>query len=141
MASETLRLCYVDLPWAFFTTRDLAEQWGDDWNDAPYEHNAERPYEDWHSAREGKPLRWEIVQVAVETELSPPCEPGFNSSPWSVEQINRGDVPWLRDHYGGKHPPIMAGTTLPDFIAAIEASGGTVYFARRENEETDDGQA
>lgn len=38
-------LCYVDGPWAYFTTQPLAKQWGDDWNDAPYEHNAGEPYE------------------------------------------------------------------------------------------------
>lgn len=46
------RLCYVDgldTLTAFFTTRPLAEQWGDDWNDAPYEHNAGRPYR-WREA-------------------------------------------------------------------------------------------
>ena len=37
-------LCYVDSPWAYFTTRPLEKQWGDDWNDAPYEHNAGTPY-------------------------------------------------------------------------------------------------
>lgn len=38
-------LCYVCGPWAYFTTRPLADQWGDDWDDAPYEHNAGTPYE------------------------------------------------------------------------------------------------
>jgi hypothetical protein len=43
-------LCYVDGCWAFFTTKPLSEQWGDDWNDAPYEHNAGRPYGPcWHN--------------------------------------------------------------------------------------------
>jgi hypothetical protein len=43
-------LCYVEGFWAFFTTRPLAEQWGDDWDDAPYEHNAGRPYGPcWHN--------------------------------------------------------------------------------------------
>ena len=43
-------LCYVDGAFAYFTTRPLAEQWGDDWDDAPYEHNAETPYGPcWHN--------------------------------------------------------------------------------------------
>ncbi len=37
-------LCYVDEPWAYFTPAALTDQWGDDWNDTPYEHNAEEPY-------------------------------------------------------------------------------------------------
>lgn len=37
-------LCYVDEPWAYFTTQKLEDQWGDDWEDSPYEHNAGKPY-------------------------------------------------------------------------------------------------
>lgn len=43
-------LCYVDGNKAWFTTKPLAEQWGDDWDDAPYEHNAGQPYGPcWHN--------------------------------------------------------------------------------------------
>ena len=43
-------LCYVDGCWAYFTTQRLDHQWGDDWNDAPYEHNAGPPYDPcWHN--------------------------------------------------------------------------------------------
>lgn len=37
---QDFKLCYVDDGFAYFTTKPLTEQWGDDWNDAPYEHNA-----------------------------------------------------------------------------------------------------
>ena len=34
-------LCYIDQhKRAYFTTQALSKQWGDDWNDAPYEQNA-----------------------------------------------------------------------------------------------------
>ena len=36
--------------YAFFTEVPLSDQWGDDWDDAPYEHNAEEPYD--HNAEE-----------------------------------------------------------------------------------------
>jgi hypothetical protein len=43
-------LCYVSENFAWFTTRSLEEQWGDDWDDAPYEHNAGEPYGPcWHN--------------------------------------------------------------------------------------------
>ena len=43
-------LCYVEGNWAYFTTKDLDKQWGDDWDDAPYEHNAGTPYGPcWHN--------------------------------------------------------------------------------------------
>ena len=28
-----------------YFTSDMAAQWGDDWDDRPYEHNAGKPYE------------------------------------------------------------------------------------------------
>lgn len=49
-ANQVPVLCYVEGCWAFFTTKPLSDQWGDDWNDAPYEHNAGRPYGPcWHN--------------------------------------------------------------------------------------------
>jgi len=42
--TERLGLCYVSPPWAWFTSLPVEEQWGDDWDDAPYQHNAGRPY-------------------------------------------------------------------------------------------------
>jgi hypothetical protein len=43
-------LCYVDGVFAYFTTQSLKKQTGDDWNDAPYEHNAGEPYGPcWHN--------------------------------------------------------------------------------------------
>ena len=43
-------LCYVAGNFAYFTTKPLSEQWGDDWDDAPYEHNAGTPYSPcWHN--------------------------------------------------------------------------------------------
>ena len=41
----TYKLCYIEKNFAYFTTQDLEKQWGDDWDDAPYEHNAGTPYE------------------------------------------------------------------------------------------------
>ena len=44
---KDLKLCFIDneINCAYFTEKDVTEQWGDDWNDAPYEYNAEPPYE------------------------------------------------------------------------------------------------
>jgi uncharacterized protein (TIGR02996 family) len=147
-------LCYVDGGEAFFTTQPLSEQWGDDWNDAPYEHNAGDPYEPcWHNlpkhvndpgrkiTRPGELCRcdicrrdwnedgtpkWHVVSVYFAgTEYEPPST-GRPNSPYSVEQINAGAVPWLRAPSYAEFPPptIMAGTTLPAFCAAIERAGG-----------------
>lgn len=135
-------LCYVDGPWAYFTTQELAKQTGDDWDDAPYEHNAEEPYEpgvryyadgrieklerDWNP--DGSP-KWEVIRIAWRGPLETP-DAWATNSPWSVDQINAGATPWLKPaQFGAKHSvSIFAGTTLADFIAAVHSCGGVVYL-------------
>ena len=43
---DEYKLCYVDGNKAWFTN-NFEKQWGDDWNDRPYEHNAGLPYDHW----------------------------------------------------------------------------------------------
>ena len=121
-------LCYVDGQWAYFTTRKLSEQWGDDWNDAPYEHNAGTPYEYHdHDKKEGREP-WTISKVAYDGDFETPCE-GHNNSPWSVEQINAGAVAWLRTSKWNKTQAIIpAGTTMPRFCELIAQGGGRTYL-------------
>lgn len=140
-------LCYVDDQWAYFTTQRLEDQWGDDWNDAPYEHNAGRPYEPcWHRKGgkscdctacekgwnpDGTP-KWVISKVAWNGQLDTPSG-GIDrlNSPWSVQDINGGVIPWLRTNkYAGSNVPrviIPAGITLSTFRTLVEAVGGQVY--------------
>jgi len=109
-------LCYVKDQWAYFTHKPLSEQWGDDWDDAPYEHNAGSPY-------------GATVRVAFYADMDRPCDNQFNS-PYSVERINQGVVPWLVTSKYSSKPlvTIFAGCTLKDFIAKIEQAGGEVYL-------------
>lgn len=133
-------LCYVSGCWAFFTTQTLDKQWGDDWNDAPYEHNAGTPYgptilykttgpekdpKDWNP--DGTP-KWEIIKVAWEGDFETPSD-GHNNSPFSVEQINAGAIAWLRASRWRSDCKIIipAGTPLDEFKTLIEAGGGHVY--------------
>lgn len=113
-------LCYIEEPWAFFTTQPLDKQWGDDWDDAPYEHNAERPY---------RPLRdgesWSIIQIAFEGQFETPASFHWNS-PWSVQAINAGATPWLIHVESGSS--INAGAHVDDFINYILECGGMVYL-------------
>jgi len=117
-------LCYIDqMGRAYFTTQALSKQWGDDWNDAPYEHNAETPYDD----RENPP-RWKITVVAYRhPKYMTPSECASCNSVYSVEQINRRNVAWLADAWGSKGnalEPIFAGTPLSQFIQIIRETGG-----------------
>lgn len=158
------QLCYVErfnesplmhtVTSAFFTTQDIKEQWGDDWNDVPFEHNADRPYE-WRNhdgigcrcisaggfmtygrtgcGQEGhKPVRpkhhWEVIMVRFDDDVFRMPNFGTNNSPYSVQDINNGKVPWLTsDSEVPWHAliddglEIMAGTTLVDFLDILES--------------------
>jgi hypothetical protein len=112
-------LCYVKDCWAYFTNKPLAEQWGDDWNDAPYEHNAGLPYQDSPG---------QITKIAWEAEMYQPCD-FHRNSPWSVEQINAGAVAWLTTPSYIKSPRVIipAGVALTQFKELIGIAGGLVY--------------
>jgi len=126
------RLCYIEDNWAWFTTQEISKQWGDDWNDAPMDCNAGDPYES-HS----DPPEWELVRVAW---YAPGAESanGYTLGYISVEDVNRAGrrIPWLvLGYYGDKSVEIWAGTTLPEFIAIVEANGGEIYMKREASHE------
>lgn len=114
-------LCYVCKPWAYFTTNKLEQQWGDDWDDAPYEHNAGVPYAD-----DG----CKIIKLAYDAELETPAErAGFNSS-YSVEEINSGAVAWLVSPSWCSEDKVVipAGTGISNFLKLVKQAGGVVYL-------------
>lgn len=144
-------LCYVSGEWAYFTTLPLPEQWGDDWNDRPYEHNAGSPYEWREDYRnpgsgvdyEGRPP-WKITEIAYQGNFREPREGHFNS-PYSVQDINAGAVPWLVYPYWQNEPErarIMAGTPFSEFCRTVLECGGMVYLpVTMQNEEATDADA
>jgi len=115
------QLCYIEDAWAYFTTQELEKQWGDDWNDAPYEHNAGTPY-----TEEG----FKITRVAFDGEFEQPKDGHFNS-PYSVEMINKKACAWLRtSSWKEKQDAICAGATFEEFEMFIKRNGGQVYLSR-----------
>lgn len=121
------KLCYVEDQWAYFTELPLDKQWGDDWNDAPYEHNAGTPYCD-----EGQTiLRIGFRDADLETPGADMC-----NSPYCVQRINQGVVPWLVTPRWSSQSPIIkifAGATPQEFKNKVRAAGGKVFV-----EEPDD---
>lgn len=119
------RLCYIEGPWAYFTILPLSEQWGDDWNDIPYEHNAGEPY-----SRSPD----QIVRLVWEGPLDTP-RAHHRNSPYSVKMINDGKMPWLRtnkwahlDRHKAKNPVnIFAGVSIFEFIAQVKMAQGEIY--------------
>lgn len=83
-------LCYIEGNFAYFTD-NLEKQWGDDWGDKPYEHNAGEPYEH-HDTK--------VVKVAFESYLETPAELAGLNSNYSVEDINNKKTPWLSGNKG-----------------------------------------
>jgi len=122
-------LCYVDSSWAYFTTQELSEQWGDDWDDVPYEHNAGQPYEFGAEAEVADRETWEIIKVAFDGNFVEPKE-GCINSPWSVQSLNMGVYPWLRSSPWNDviTIDIYAGATLLQFCELIRKGGGHVYM-------------
>ena len=126
-AKNPFVLCYIDQPWAFFTDCPLSAQWGDDWNDAPYEHNAGAPY-----AEHGKDhIPHQIRRVAYDGPFNTPCSNRGNSQ-WSVQDINAGKVAWLATdrYHNGPAVVIPAGTEYEEFARLVQLGGGNVYEPR-----------
>lgn len=133
-ATDEPVLCYVCGPWAYFTTRPLKDQWGDDWDDAPYEHSAGSPYTFHDHDRQAGREPWEIVKIVFDGRFSTPADLAWGNCPYSVQRINAGYVPWLVAEpdavlpAGAEPVVIPAGTTVSEFVRLIRAGGGTVYL-------------
>lgn len=116
-----LKLCYVDGNFAYFTSQPLKDQWGDDWDDAPYDCNAGEPYypnDDDDS--------WVIEKVAFDGPFMTPGD--YGHCPYSVKAINQGAVAWLSSQlWCDEIVTIPAGATKQEFIDLVHEAGGDVY--------------
>lgn len=129
---EYYKLCYIDGNKAWFTN-NFEKQWGDDWNDRPYECNAGEPYDSWYEKDKkyefvyGNKIKHEIKHKCLFFETNDwserkPCDMGK----YSVEDINKQAVAWIHtDKFN-----ILAGTTYENFIDIIEKNGGTIYLPK-----------
>lgn len=99
-----MKLCYVDDEEMimYFTDTKLCKVKGDDWNDRPYEYNASPPYEEFVETR----IVFNDCGV-----FRYPCT-GHLNSPYSVDDINNGAIPWVMYP---NHGTLKAGSTL-DFV-------------------------
>ena len=123
--NEKFKLCYISGNFAWFTTAPLDEQWGDDWNDAPYEHNAGHPYE-WAKHREMP--EYKLMKLAFYSDdLETPEEIAGQNSLYSVQAINGKVTAWLSNRWGKPVVAIHAGVTPEDFIKVVKETGGDVF--------------
>lgn len=85
--------------YAYFTPVSLDKQWGDDWDDTPYEYNAEEPYDDYYGDKDER-VETEIVKVPFYIprdgwRIRFPRDWGGDNSPFCVRDINAGAVAWI----------------------------------------------
>lgn len=108
--------------YAYFTPISLDKQWGDDWNDIPYEHNVGEPYDDYWDDDKNR-IEVEIVQVPFYvfhdgwSVMFPEDWCGYNS-PFSVEDINGGAVSWIYDR--NSKTGIQAGCNPREFFEKLD---------------------
>lgn len=120
------RLCYIDNHIMYFTD-NFAKQWGDDWDDAPYEHNAGLPYEyrkDWpDSVNEHAGHFRYLAYVATEYswEICTPKQIPYGNNFYSVADINSGIAPWLTNL--ANKDGLMAGATIEQAIEWCHKNG------------------
>lgn len=119
---KKFKLCYVDGNKAYFTD-NFEKQWGDDWNDSPYEHNAGEPYT--HYFENSVEHQIEIKEVYFEIPYYNylPCDNYSYISPYSVEMINKGAIAWIttEDFF------IKAGTSIEEFIKIVKEHKGKIF--------------
>lgn len=118
------KLCYVERvdDWGtfkFYFTNNFEDQWGDDWNDRPADCNAEPPYEDDNH---------DILSIYVEFSWMV-SEIIFGGNTYSVEDMNKTEVPWLifkdKDYTDYK---LNGGDTLKEVLNKLETCGDTNYW-------------
>lgn len=122
--SKQYKLCYVRDNIMYFTD-NFKNQWGDDWNDAPYEHNAGEPYDrkyyheyddEWcieHGCGNIKNIAFLGYDIAEPKD-------GHWNSPHSVETTNKKAVPWL---YNDEAGALFAGATMAEAKRWLKKAG------------------
>lgn len=105
--------------YAYFTEIDLDKQWGDDWDDAPYEHNSGTPYDlTWEDKEKIEHIILVIPFESGDKWIRFPEDYGFGgNSPWCVKNINLGQIPWIfYQRIDGGAEMIRAGVSPGEFI-------------------------
>ena len=114
-------LCYVESSKyigepikMYFTNNSLNDQWGDDWDDVPYEHNAGEPYED----DDHQIIKIQFMDNIVSEIITP--RTNVDNSNYSVQDINNKIVPWISINFDNKSDFIYAGATFKDVINKLK---------------------
>lgn len=105
--NKFLQLCYVDDNIMYFTT-DMENVRGDDWDDSPFQHNADPPYDRFVFKKICFEGSWEVDKASD------------RGGSYNVYDINRGALPWLYQEDAGA---LMGGTSYSDCITWLRKAG------------------
>ena len=125
------QLCLVSGSFAHFTDCPLNLQWGDDWDDAPFEHNAGSPYANHDEG--GERVKHDVFSVFIAGGFDYPDSYQLNSA-YSVEQINDKEVAWMKtDRHnvkwqGCENVEVWAGATFAEFLDYVRRAKAVIYF-------------
>jgi hypothetical protein len=129
--------------YAYFTPIELKDQWGDDWDDAPYEHNAGKPYDDIYE--ESNRIEYGILQVPFYVGrygwgVRFPEDWGqYGNSPFCVRDVNSGAVAWIfasgpqRKEISGI--AVHAGINPREFVEKVAAINKMYPYIPEEDED------
>lgn len=119
--------------YAYFTPLSLKDQWGDDWNDSPYDCNAEIPYDividdsettspDINVARKTHEITIIQVPFAIKSYNTMFPKDWSENIPFCVDDINNGAIAWIYDNNSANHKSVCvyAGINPFDFIQKLE---------------------
>ena len=96
---------------------------GDDWDDSPYDCNAEDPYDSYKKGDKEYKIKHKIIYFELPDYYGYlPCN-GYTNCPYSVQDINNKTVPWLHT----RDFNIFAGASLEEFKNMIKEYGGKIY--------------
>lgn len=109
---DDYKLCYVSSynPYCYFYKGDIKNVWGDDWGDAPYEHNAEPPYIENYD--DFKFVKFDPEKITTIAQKYP-----YNS-PYSVKDLNNKKAPWI--FINKDNLELYAGLSLTNFMEIKE---------------------
>lgn len=118
----------------YLGTDDCEDYWGDDWNDVPYEHNAEQVYSEYIQGyvEFAFPLKYDVREA---------CD-GYFNSPFSKEDMKNRKVPCLTistDIFHNKSTPeskieIYFGDNIDEISKQITELGGFKILEMRGEE-------
>jgi len=100
------------------------EQWGDDWDDKPYEHNAERVSDEYVE-------KIADISINFEYEVIEPCD-GVINSQWRREDFIKRDIYafLIRKPFIKKIIYIRFGDTLEDILKRLRYVAHNVYIPK-----------